>query len=294
MKIYDRPFGQRAAEMIAQRGPLCVGIDPRPQLLQQWGLPLNGAGLWDFSMQVLDALGDRCGFFKPQSALYEEYGASGISALTATIRAIQDCGAISILDVKRGDIGSTMSAYARAYLGDAPMSTDAITVSPYLGFESLRPALDLARENHRGIFVLALTSNPEAAGLQSATIHDQERATSVGADIIRRVGQENASAQARGHLGDVGMVVGATVGERISGLENLLFNSNAPILVPGFGAQGGTSADLKRLFGTSLDRIIVNTSRGILSQGPGSENIIRAFGENLESVKTAISPAASD
>lgn len=283
------PFGIRFQQMRENRGPLCVGIDPHPELLEAWDLPRTGAGVWDFSMRVIDALGDICGFFKPQSALYEEYGSSGISALTATCRAIKDAGALNILDVKRGDIGSTMSAYARAYLGNSPLGADSITVNPFLGFESLRPALDLARENGRGIFVLTLTSNPEAESIQSATVGGETGASHcVAAEIITAVGRENSASREKQHLGHVGMVIGATVGDRIAGLENLLYNSNGPILIPGFGAQGGTSQDVSRLFKSVIDRAIISSSRGILRAGPDSKELQKAFHENLESLKVTL------
>lgn len=282
------PFGKSYAQMLAKRGPLCVGIDPHPELLEAWDFPRSGAGVWDFSMRVIDALGDVCGFFKPQSALYEEYGSSGISALVATLRAINDTGAIAIADVKRGDIGSTMQAYARAYLGEAPLAARSVTLSPFLGYESLRPALDLAKQNGRGVFVLTLTSNPESAALQQAMVLDGEAQApqSVAGDIMRRVGQENAAAAAQGYLGHVGMVIGATVGERLRGLEDLLQASNAPILVPGFGAQGGAAKDIVALFGPLSSRVIVSSSRGILREGPQQEQLLESFKKNLDSLKT--------
>lgn len=285
------PFGKRCQETIANRGALCVGIDPHPELLEAWGLPRSGAGVWDFSMRVLDALGDLCGFFKPQSALFEEYGSSGISALTATLRAIHDVGAISIADVKRGDIGSTMSAYARAYLSPGPLEADAMTLSPFLGFESLRPALDLAKRNGKGTFVLALTSNPESASIQSAMIMNEGGTPekSLAADIMQRVGVENHEAAQAGYWGHVGMVVGATVGQRMCGLEDILDATNAPLLVPGFGAQGGNTESIAKAFGKATNRIIVSSSRGILRSGPDSGALQAAYRENLESLKSLIS-----
>ncbi|MST48857.1 orotidine-5'-phosphate decarboxylase [Mobiluncus holmesii] len=282
----EESFGKRFQQMRTERGPLCVGIDPHPELLEAWGLPRSGAGVWDFSMRVLDALGDVCGFFKPQSALYEEYGSSGISALTATLRAIEDVGALSIADVKRGDIGSTMSAYARAYLGDGPLVADAMTVSPFLGFESLRPALDLARERGRGVFVLTLTSNPEAGPLQGAMMADSGR--SVAENIMTQVAAENSTSASQGQLGHVGMVIGATVAERMQGLEEVLQDTNGPILVPGFGAQGGTSQDIAKLFGAATNRVIISSSRGILRQGPDPKGLQETFSNNLVSLKAIL------
>lgn len=283
--IENMPFGQRFSAMRQKRGPLCVGIDPHPELLEAWGLSINGAGVWDFSMRVLDALGDSCGFFKPQSALYEVYGSSGISALTATLRAINDCGAIAINDVKRGDIGSTMQAYARSYLGDGPLESDAVTLHPYLGFESLRPAIDLAAANGKGVFVLAMTSNPEAVSLQDAKVTPDK---TVAEDIIAQAGAENGPAAANGYLGHIGLVIGATVGQRGRNLAPALLSANAPILVPGFGAQGATAEDIKSLFGDVLDRIVVSSSRGILRAGSQPSKLQREFGKNLDLLKTFI------
>src|SRR6478609_9138062 len=134
-------YGERLARLVAARGPLCAGIDPHPALLTQWGLPVNARGLERCARTMVDTLGDLVPVFKPQSAFFEMHGSQGIAVLAH----LREAGALSLLDVKRGDIGSTMDAYAAAYLADgAPLAADAITVSPYLGFGALTGAIDLA------------------------------------------------------------------------------------------------------------------------------------------------------
>ncbi|MGB3595165.1 MAG: orotidine-5'-phosphate decarboxylase, partial [Ornithinimicrobium sp.] len=163
----DVPFGPRLFAAMREHGPLCAGIDPHPGLLRDAGLEDTPSGLERFSQTILEAVGGQVAAIKPQSAFFERHGSAGIAVLE---RLLQDCaaaGTVSILDVKRGDIGSTMTAYAQAYLVDgAPLAADAVTLSPYLGFESLRPGLDAAVAQGRGVFVLALTSNPEGASVQ--------------------------------------------------------------------------------------------------------------------------------
>src|SRR5262249_36871110 len=152
-----------------------------------------------------------------------------------------------ILDAKRGDIGSTMSAYATACLGEgSPLAGDAVTLSPYLGFGSLAPALDLAERTGRGVFVLALTSNPEGAQVQRATGEDGR---GVAQTMVDAAAARNAGASP---LGPVGLVIGATVGSPGVDLSAL----HGPILAPGFGAQGGTVDDLRRVFGDALTHVL--------------------------------------
>src|SRR5258706_14997998 len=159
--------GGRLTAAVAARGRLCVGIDPHPSLLDAWGLPDTVAGLDRFSRTVVEAPADRVAVFKPQSAFYERFGAAGIGILESVIRQLRSAGALVLLDVKRGDIGSTAAAYAGAYLDPAsPICADAITVSPYLGFGSIRPMIDMAAEHGGGVLVLALTSNPEGRAVQ--------------------------------------------------------------------------------------------------------------------------------
>src|ERR1700755_2237072 len=160
-------FGRRLYDAIEKRGPLCVGIDPHPGLLARWVLADDVAGLERFARTVVDALADRVAVLKPQSAFFERFGSRGIGILESTIRQSREAGALCVRDANRGDIGSTRAAYASAYLDPASsLCADAITVSPYLGVGSLQPAFDLAATFGRGVFVLALTSNPEGPTVQ--------------------------------------------------------------------------------------------------------------------------------
>src|SRR5262249_15624999 len=144
-------FGERLATAVRERGPLCVGIDPHPELLVRWGLPDSAEGMEIFATTVVNALGDRVAVLKPQSAFFERFGSAGIVVLESTIRQSRALGALVLLDVKRGDIASTAQAYAEAYLDPAsPVYADAITVSPYLGLGSLAPMLAEAGKHDGG------------------------------------------------------------------------------------------------------------------------------------------------
>lgn len=187
------PFGARLERAMTVAGPLCVGIDPHPSLLDAWGLPATAQGLERFALGVMEAAAERCAAVKPQVALFEAYGSAGFAVLERVLRESREAGLLSIADAKRGDIGSTMAAYASAWLSDdSPLAADAVTLSPYLGFESLRPALDLARETGRGTFVLALTSNPEGASVQHVG-----GTGSVAGSVLAAIARENATAQPR-------------------------------------------------------------------------------------------------
>jgi orotidine-5'-phosphate decarboxylase len=252
-------FGERLATVVAERGPLCVGIDPHAALLERWGLPDDVDGLSTFARTVADALGDRVAVVKPQSAFFERFGSRGVAVLESTIRQLRAAGALVLLDVKRGDIGSTMAAYAAAYLDPAsPLHVDAITVSPYLGFGSLRPAFDSAAAHGGGVFVLALTSNPEGPAVQHARGADGR---TVAQTVIDEISQLNAGAIP---LGSIGAVVGATIGETGHDLSAV----NGPLLAPGLGAQGATPADLRRVFGPALRTVLPSYSREVLGHGP--------------------------
>ena len=257
-------FGARLRIAMDEHGPLCAGIDPHPGLLARWGLDETVQGLETFAMTCVEAFAGTVAIVKPQSAFFERFGSAGVAVLERTIAALRDAGTLSLLDVKRGDIGSTMTAYARAYLSqDSPLRVDAITVSPFLGFESLRPALDLAHDNGRGLFVLALTSNPEGAQVQHAMMDGR----SVAGLIVDGVTLQNADDASTGVLGSVGMVVGATVGTAVHDLGLELAAANAPLLAPGVGAQGGTAEDLRGVFGAAVPNVLASSSREILSAG---------------------------
>ena len=179
------PFGARLTDAIAQHGPLCVGIDPHPGLLDAWRLPSSVEGLRTFALRCVEAFAGHVAVVKPQAAFFESYGSAGIAVLERVIAGFRDSGTLVLVDAKRGDIGSTVDAYARAFLADgAPLAGDAVTLSPYLGFGSLEPAVRLAGETGRGVFVLAATSNPEGPTVQRALL-----AHTVPAERSRTVAQ---------------------------------------------------------------------------------------------------------
>lgn len=273
-------FGDRLAKAMVERGPLCVGIDPHPNLLEQWGLEDSAAGLAAFTEAVYEGCAPFAAALKPQVALFERHGSAGLAVLEALFARAAADGVLIVADAKRGDIGSTMKAYADAWLGSSsPLGTDSVTLSPYLGFESLRPALDLADENDRGTFVLALTSNPEGKSVQhvgaSESGHSGESGGAVAKRIIAAATAENASRQWE-QMGPCGLVVGATVGQALVDLGIDLSVFNGPILSPGYGAQGASAADLYRVFAGIESQVLVNSSRGVLAAGPSVEGLAQA------------------
>jgi orotidine-5'-phosphate decarboxylase len=252
-------FGKRLAGAVAARGPLCAGIDPHPGLLKAWELPVDVRGLEKFALTAVEAIAGEVSVVKPQSAFFEAFGAAGVAVLERVVRLCKEAGALVLLDVKRGDIGSTMAAYTAAYLADgAEVEADAITVSPYLGFGSLAPALAAASAGGKGLFVLARTSNPEAQSLQNAVLGNGK---TVAQGIVDAAAEVNAGAEP---YGSVGIVVGATIAAGELDLGAL----NGPILAPGFGAQGATPADLRKLFGPGPNGVLPASSRDILKHGP--------------------------
>ncbi len=276
-------FGERLSGAMAAYGPLCVGIDPHRSLLDAWGLPVDASGLERFAMTCVDALAGQVAAVKPQSAFFEVFGARGVAVLERVLLELAAAGTLSILDVKRGDIGTTMAAYGEAFLGaDAPAAADAITVSPFLGYESLRPALDLAERTGRGVFVLTLTSNPEGAAVQ----HAVRDGRSVAAAIVEGATRDNAAARQRQALGSVGLVIGATVGDAVADLGLQLVAANAPVLAPGVGAQGGTAAGLADVFGAARGQVLASSSREVLAAGPDPRALAGAARRLADSLRT--------
>ncbi len=270
-------FGSRLAGAIAAHGRLCVGIDPHPALVAGWGLPDDAEGLRRFSSVALEAAVGNAAAIKPQVALYERHSSAGLAALEELLADAREAGILTLSDAKRGDIGSTMAGYAEAWLGEgSPLSSDAVTVSPYLGVGALAPALELAAKNGRGVFVLGITSNPEGQRVQHAG----------GADSAAKRVVEDVAAWNVEHgstpLGSVGLVVGATVGEDIAALALDLAAGAPPLLTPGYGAQGATSADLRRDFATVWDQLLVPASRSLLKAGPeGMRDAVLRASEDL-------------
>ncbi|HLS40741.1 MAG TPA: orotidine-5'-phosphate decarboxylase [Ornithinicoccus sp.] len=253
-------FGARAVVALERFGPLCAGLDPSPGLLRAWDLPDDVDGLRRFCGAVVEAFAGRVAAVKPQAAFFERHGSAGLAVLEEVLGDLRGAGTLTVLDAKRGDIGSTMQAYAEAYLADgAPLAADAVTLSPYLGYGSLRPALDLARSSGRGVFVLTLTSNPEGAEVQHAG------SPPVAAAIAAAAATDNAGAVP---AGPVGLVVGATVGAAAAEVGIDLAAVNGILLAPGVGAQGARPEDLGRVFGAAAGRVLAPVSRALLEHGP--------------------------
>lgn len=272
-------FGVRLTNAKAQRGPLCLGIDPHPDLLRAWDLPTTVDGLAAFCDTCVEAF---AGFavVKPQVAYFEAYGAAGYAELERTIAALRSAGVLVLADAKRGDIGTTMAAYAAAWAGDSPLSADAVTASPYLGFGSLRPLLEAAAANDRGVFVLAATSNPEGATVQRAVFDGR----TVAQQVVDQAAVVNRASASYGP-GYVGVVVGATVfgAPDVSAL-------GGPVLVPGVGVQGGRPEALAGLGGAAPGQLLPAVSREVLRAGPGVSALRAAAQRMLDAVAYLATP----
>ena len=298
------PFGARLRHALDTRGPLCVGIDPHSALLLSWGLTDDVAGLERFAGTVVEALADRVAVLKPQSAFFERFGSRGIAVLERTVADARAAGALVLLDAKRGDIGSTVEAYAQAYLDpSSPLFADALTASPYLGFDSLEPLYSSALRHGAGVFVLGFTSNPEGASVQRALTSN---GTTVGADILARAAARNAVELAGGRpptagaaapapaqdpngqgsmMGSIGVVLGATIPDLPFDLGRLA----GPVLAPGFGAQGGTASDLARIFAAAPRLVLPATSREVLGRGPSAAALRSAATSAVADCRAALS-----
>ncbi|PZF04684.1 orotidine-5'-phosphate decarboxylase [Curtobacterium sp. MCLR17_040] len=283
-------FGDRLASAMGERSPLCVGIDPHAATLAAWGLARDEQGLTAFGATLVDAAAGRAAIVKPQVAFFEAAGVAGYRALDATIRRARDAGLLVVADVKRGDIGTTGDDYALAWLDrDGPFAADAMTVSPYLGYGSLRGTIDVARRNGAGVFVLAATSNPEARVLQTAVLAEGPRTgRTVAAGIVLDVADDNRSVGDQA-LGDVGLVLGATLHLDDFGIDADAIGT-APVLAPGFGAQGARVEDLRALYGARAEQVLVTESRGLLTDGP--DGVAALVTDRADRIRTALAAAA--
>jgi len=261
-------FSKKLEAAFSRSGQLCVGIDPHEELLDEAGLAQSAEGLHHFSMEMLDQLTGAVSIVKPQVSFFERFGSAGFKVLEDLCAEASDRGLLVIADAKRGDIGSTMTAYAKAWLGKAaPFLVDALTVSPYLGVGSIASAVALASERGKGLFVLCATSNPEGTSIQLAT----GGGVSVASRIASEVASMNqVSAQSKAKFGTVGLVIGATVSLEGYGLKDLNSDRDflaAPILAPGFGYQGARLADAKGIYGSNADKVVYTISRSALRNG---------------------------
>ena len=291
-------FGDRLGAAFDAHGQLCIGIDPHSFLLQQWELPDSAVGAESFGRTVVDAAAGRVGILKPQVAFFERFGAQGYLALERVLRHARDAGLLVIADVKRGDLGTSVDAYTQAWLAPgSPLEVDAITVSAYMGVGSLTASVDFAHEHGKGLFVLAATSNPEAAGLQQARIdRGPNRGHTVARAIVDEVADLNAahtvasastglvpSGRDAAGLGSIGVVLGATLNLADFGIDVLAPapDRRTPVLAPGFGHQGANIMNLAGLYGEYANSVIVSESRSVLTAGPIrlAESIIRRVAE---------------
>lgn len=192
-------FGERTRSALSARGPLCVGVDPHAALLAAWGLTDDAHGVREFGLRTVEAAAGRVGFVKPQVSFFERFGSAGFAALEEVLAAARAADLLVIADAKRGDIGSTMDDYAKAWLTPgSSLEADALTVNPFLGVGALDGSFALAEEHGKGVFVLAATSNPEAAGIQRSITASDE---TVSAAIIGEVSARNAAASGAGEWG---------------------------------------------------------------------------------------------
>jgi len=280
-------FAARLAEAIGKKGnPVTVGLDPRdrqlpPELLdrarRRHSDPAEQiAGAFEeFCCRIIDVVAPLVPAVKPQAAFFEEWGPAGCRALARVIARARQAGLIVICDAKRGDIGTTAEAYARGYLAGADSAAavwgaDALTVSPYLGRDTLDPFVRVARERGAGIYVLVRTSNPGAGTFQDLREGD-------GQTVYQRVAavvEELAEATREGHAyGAVGAVVGATYPQELSELRRAM--PHAPFLIPGYGAQGAGAKEVAAAFAADGSGAIVNSSRGIIFAGERPEYAAR-------------------
>lgn len=272
---HPRNFGNRLVEAGEKYGRLCVGIDPHESLLSAWGLNADIDGLREFSLRCVEAFAGHVALIKPQVAFYERFGSAGFAVLEETIAALRESDSLVVADAKRGDIGSTMEGYALAWLdSNSPLCCDAVTLTPYLGVGSLDPAIELAGRENRGVFVMSANSNPEAEDFQSQVL-DRSGVT-VAQQMVDECAEYNVDKRGKSGtepalVGHVGVVVGATLAHPPA-LDDL----NAPVLMPGVGAQGATMADVARIAGANAHLVFPNVSRSVLSTGPAVSDLREA------------------
>ena len=275
-------FAERFASLRAERGPFCLGLDPTPELLKAWGLPEDVWGLKAFCDKVIDAAEMDLSVIKPQSAYFERFGAAGMEVLGEIIGSIRAMGSLSLLDVKRGDIGSTNRGYALGLLGpDSAMGADAITVTAYLGFDALGPIMERATETNSGVFVIVLSSNPEGRWLQNAQV---SQGVTVVQHLSAAITDKNRALCPEG-TGPIGAVVGVTAPEASDTVARL---ERSLILAPGLGAQGGDFAMLADRFAAARQRVIPSSSRAILSRGPDLKRLRNSIREHNAQARDAL------
>jgi orotidine-5'-phosphate decarboxylase len=296
------PFGHRLARAAEERQTvLCIGLDPRPELLpaEVWGGVRRGpAGtaraVERFCAGVLEAAADQAVAVKPQLAFFEALGHPGLAALERLAAEARDRGLLVVLDGKRGDVPTTSAAYADAYLRShsGPPLGDALTVNPYLGADSLEPFVDAGRDEGGGVFVLVRTTNPAGGDLQELALAGGGRVWEHVAGLVDRLG----AASANGALASVGAVMGANQPQVLARARELM--PHAPFLLPGIGAQGGVVDDLAPAFAPGPGGGLVSASRALLYPEPDPSrplpwrDAVRAAAEELRERAWGLAGAA--
>lgn len=283
---------QRGIPMISElvkkikekNAPVVVGLDPnmkfipeaivrdaarehRELLFADDELVIAAESVWRFNKEIIDAVQDLVPAVKPQIAMYEQFGTPGLVTYWRTVNYAHEKGLLVIGDIKRGDIGSTSEAYARAHIGKVKVNghdlrvfdEDFATVNPYMGVDSVKPFIDVCNENNRGIFVLVKTSNPSSADFQDVRMQDGRPLYELVGEKVREWGESSMD----GEYSNVGAVIGATYPEQAKDLRALM--PHTFILAPGYGAQGATAKDLSGFFNSDGTGAIVNSSRGIIA-----------------------------
>ena len=262
-----RSFGDRLAEEFSAGRHLCAGIDPHAPLLQEWGLENDAASAERMGRDVVAAAAGVAACVKPQISFFERFGAAGFVALERVLQDARDAKLLIVADVKRGDIGSTFSAYADAWLAPgSPLESDAMTVAAYMGFDTLAGAFPYVREHGKGLFVLAATSNPEARDVQRA-IRDDSRTLAAG--MIDDATAWNTNMAETATVGSIGVVLGATLDLADFGIDIAARREGPalPVLAPGFGHQGARIEQAGEVFGNIGHALLANESRSILAGG---------------------------
>lgn len=257
-------FADVLTQATKEKSPVCVGLDPRLEKLPE-GISKDPAGILEFNKGIIDAVKDLAACVKPQIAFYEALGLDGLKAFWDTCAYAKEQNLLVVVDAKRNDIGSTCEAYADAYLG-ADVPADAVTVTPYLGSDGIKPFIERCAANDKGIFILVKTSNPSSGEIQDLPIGDEVVHEHL-AQLVESWGAEHLGADS--NLSSIGAVVGATYPEELKYLRTLM--PHIPFLIPGYGAQGGGAEDVIHGFIPDGTGAVVNSSRGIIFASDGTD-----------------------
>lgn len=272
-------FTDKLIDAIKKKGtPICVGLDPQlghiPNLVKapaemEKGKSFVAAAdaIVAFNKGIIDEIHDLVPVVKPQFAFYVQYGFSGVWAFEETCRYAQSKGLLVIADAKCNDIGSTAEAYSNAFLGETelfgervePIGCDAVTVNPYLGYDGIKPFITTCRERGRGIFILVKTSNPSSGDLQDRKVGEKMKNYELMANLVEGWGADEIGSHG---YSSVGAVIGATYPTELAKVRKMM--PETYFLIPGYGAQGGTAADVKAAFNKDGLGAIINSSRGII------------------------------